>query len=131
MGNGRWNLGGLKTSAPPAHAKVMHTIYSAFQTFFSGDGSTHCTTTACEKTVCEVGRVLEAVKGTEDECCPRYTCMPEALPLIKGAPAQQCPPITEPECGSFQEVKSITGPDNCPRYVCGKLSVFFINNSDQ
>jgi len=82
------------------------------------DGSTSCTTTSCEKTVCEVGRVLEIVKGTEDECCPRYTCMPEALPLIKGAPAQQCPPITEPECGNFQEVKSITGPDNCPRYVC-------------
>ena len=68
---------------------------------------------------------INVVKGTEDQCCPHYICMPEALPLIKGAPVQQCPHITEPECGSFQEVKSITGPDNCPRYVCGNYCCMF------
>eukprot|EP00092_Neocalanus_flemingeri_P040141 GFUD01043724.1.p1 GENE.GFUD01043724.1~~GFUD01043724.1.p1 ORF type:complete len:1350 (-),score=300.80 GFUD01043724.1:29-4078(-) len=85
------------------------------------DGSTSCTTKACEKKICELGLKLEVVRGTEEECCPKYTCiaeMPEALPLTKGAPVPQCPQITEPECGKFQEVKSVKGPDNCPRYVC-------------
>ena len=60
------------------------------------------------------------MKGTEEECCPKHTCMPEALPLIKGAPALPCPSVRLAECGEFQEMKTVTGPDNCPRYVCGK-----------
>lgn len=44
--------------------------------------------------------------------------MPEALPLVKGAPSPTCPSIIAPECGKFQEVKRIVGSDNCPRFVC-------------
>ena len=74
--------------------------------------------------MCEIGKVLEVVSGTESECCPHYTCMPEALPLVKGAPSPTCPSIIAPECGKFQEVKRIVGPDNCPRFVCGKTITF-------
>ena len=89
----------------------ISTISFIDMTYNPGKGSVSCVTKTCEKKTCQVGFVLETAHGVSDTCCPHQVCVPAA---------SQCQELVEPTCGEFQEVKTVLGSDNCPRYVCGK-----------
>ena len=74
-------------------------------------GTVTCVSRTCEQKVCGLGFVLETSHGGEDTCCPRQECVPSNT---------KCAELIQPECGPFQEVRSVLGSDSCPRYVCGE-----------
>ena len=68
----------------------------------------------CTKTTCKLGFHAVEVHGSTGGakgCCPRIECVPDDDP---------CPVASEPACGEFQEVKTITDDVGCTRYICGK-----------
>lgn len=86
------------------------------------NGKTQCVEQKClvEENICAEGFTPQK-KVTEDQCCPRYVCVPEP----KLPPAKICLEPLMPVCGPGQFKKQKTGPDGCPQYICGKFEINF------
>ncbi|XP_012135564.1 hemolectin [Megachile rotundata] len=88
-----------------------------------------CTTCTCSKktvncqkteclaadTICEENMTPVIVNGTEENCCPKYYCIPNVVTTL-------APICTEeaqmPECGYGQTMKVSTGSDGCKKFIC-------------
>ena len=80
------------------------------------EGRVVCKESECKDLVCQVGYTPEVVSsyGAPSECCPLQICVPLSPSALS------CPPLSKPQCGLFQAVKSVNDVDSCPTLVCGK-----------
>lgn len=86
----------------------------------NNDTTITCSKKECpvSQTICSLGFV-SVVTSLPDECCKKYTCVPET-PKLK---AIQCPKVTLPKCAENQVNKMLNGTDGCPKYICGNLTL--------
>uniref|UniRef100_A0A1I8MML0 Hemocytin n=2 Tax=Musca domestica TaxID=7370 RepID=A0A1I8MML0_MUSDO len=79
-------------------------------------GKTQCMERKClvEENICAEGFVQQKIADSEDQCCPRFTCVQEP----KQPPREDCLAPLMPICGPGQFKKIKTGPDGCPQYIC-------------
>ncbi|XP_037900754.1 hemocytin [Glossina fuscipes] len=79
------------------------------------NGKTQCVEHKCsvEENICAEGYKPQKIVN-EDQCCPRYACVPEP----KLPPPDVCLEPIMPVCGPGQFRKQKTGPDGCPQYIC-------------
>lgn len=78
-------------------------------------GKSSCVVKKCqvEENICAEGyKPITIVKV--DECCPRYTCVPEPKESQK-----LCLAPLMPVCGPGQFKKQKTDVNGCPQYICG------------
>lgn len=73
-----------------------------------------CETQNCPAldTVCEQGFTTLKVEATEEECCPKYLCVPAATI------SPTCEPPQKLNCGPGQVMKLDTTSDGCQKFVC-------------
>lgn len=73
-----------------------------------------CQTQKCPalETICEQGFTTLKVETTEEECCPKYLCIPTATI------SPTCDPPQKLNCGFGQIMKLDTKPDGCQQFIC-------------
>ncbi|XP_071447163.1 hemocytin-like [Hetaerina americana] len=78
------------------------------------DSSKVCKVQTCPEveTVCESSMTAVKQPGAENECCPKYLCVPGTTP------STGCPEPVKPECGYGQELKMVTSISGCKEYIC-------------
>ncbi|XP_037934058.1 hemocytin isoform X2 [Teleopsis dalmanni] len=78
-------------------------------------GKTLCVEQKClvEENICAEGYKPQKIV-VDEQCCPRYACVPEP----KVPPSKLCLAPIMPICGPGQFKKQKTGPDGCPQYIC-------------
>lgn len=90
------------------------------------DVCTRCTcdkkTISCEKTecpavntICEENMSPIVVNGTEEDCCPKYLCIPTKVTNVTHLCSEE-PQI--PECGYGQTTKLSIDSDGCKKFIC-------------
>ena len=62
-----------------------------------------------------------------DECCPAHVCTP--VKTNTTADVTACPPLIKPDCGKFQEAKTINDAAGCPKLICGKIKLLLAYSS--
>lgn len=84
------------------------------------NGKTQCVEHKCsvEENICAEGYKPQKIVN-EDQCCPRYACVPEP----KLPPPDVCLEPIMPVCGPGQFKKQKTGPNGCPQYICGRRAI--------
>ena len=79
------------------------------------DSQIFCDTETCELKTCEIGfKLLKEENSEEDQCCPTEYCVPMT---------SSCEVVVKPSCGPYQKVSLVPGTENCPKFVCGKMSI--------
>ncbi|XP_016844891.1 hemocytin [Nasonia vitripennis] len=73
-----------------------------------------CQETSCPavQTVCDENSNAVVVPGTENDCCPKYLCVPNPTE----APA--CVETQQPECGYAQTLKTTIDKNGCQKFIC-------------
>ena len=104
---------GKRINVHHANVKVSNIQFSMlFLKYNIVDGSIICNTKTCEEKTCEVGQHLDFIHSSSNNtCCPEQICVPDSI---------TCDKIQKPECGPFQKIVTVQGPNNCPSLVCGK-----------
>ncbi|XP_053978189.1 hemocytin [Hylaeus volcanicus] len=77
----------------------------------------NCQRTECPavNTICEENMTPVVVNGTEQDCCRKYICIPNAVTTV----APFCREETQmPECGYGQTMKISTDTDGCKKFIC-------------
>ncbi|XP_043259225.1 hemocytin isoform X1 [Colletes gigas] len=77
----------------------------------------NCQKTECPavNTVCEENMTPIVVNGTEEDCCTKYICVPNAVTTAAPFCTEE---VQMPECGYGQTMTVSTGVDGCKKFIC-------------